>query len=175
MINEDGTLGMLSKNEAEWFLKFDEDQKVFLKVPSMKGEAEVHVRRIAGLARSYLDLQGIAELSRAQLKASWIIEDKLRVALKKLIGDCEKPGTTPLHVFEEAKAVLKFLPDMKAVRKMENDLLELGAQLACSAIYDIAHGKTGGPGSPRPIVEAYRRKQRASSAKKKVPAGKEGA
>lgn len=175
MINKDGTLGMLTKDEAEWFLKFDEDQKVFLKVPTMGGEAEVHVRKIAGLVRSYLDLQGIAELGRAQLKASWIIEDKLRANLKKFIEGVEKPGTPPLHIFEEAKEAIKFLPDMKAVRKMEDELLELGAQLACSAMFDLSHGDNEAPGSPRRIVEAYRKKQDASSAKKEVPAGKEGA
>ena len=178
MINEDGTQGMLSKDEAEWFLKFDENQKVFLKVPTMKVENSVEVKKIAGLARSYLDLQGIAERDRTQLKASWIVEDKLRAALKKLIADVQKPsgrmGTPRLHTFEEAKEAVKLLPDMKAVRRMEDDLLELGAQLACSAMYDIAHGKKDGPGSPRPMIEAYRRKQDASSDEKEVPAGKEG-
>lgn len=175
MINEDGTLGMLSKDEAEWFLIFDESQKVFLKVPTKNGEAEVDVKRIIGLARSYIDLQGIAELGRAQLQASWIVEEKLRDALKKIVEDFEKKsGTPPLHIFEEAKEAVKLLPDMKAVRKMEDDLLELGAQLACSAMYDVAHGITDGPGSPRPMIEAYRKKQDASRAEEEVPAGKEG-
>lgn len=178
MINEDGTLGMLSKDEAKWFLKFDEDQKVFLKVPSMKGEAEVHVQRIAGLARSYLDLQGIAERDRAQLKASWIVEEKLRDALKKLIADVQKPsghiGVPRLHVFEEAKEAVKLLPDMEAVRQSEDHFLELGAQIACSAMYAIHKGDSSGPGSPRPMVEAYRKKQDASRAEEEAPAGKAG-
>ena len=178
MINEDGTLGMLSKEEAEWFLTWDEDQNIFINIPSMGGEGEVEVKKIVGLARSYIDLQGIAERDRAQLKASWIVEEKLRDALKKLIGDVQKPsghiGVPRLHVFEEAKEAVKLLPDMEAVRQSEDHFLELGAQLACSAMFAVSKGDRSAPGSPRPMVEAYRKKQDASRAEEEAPAGKAG-
>lgn len=56
---------------------------------------------------------------------------------------------------EDAARRVSMLSGGRSIEE-EDLLIKKGAELMCSAMYDVAKGKKYGPGTPKAVVEAYR-------------------